>query len=128
MYENNGIESLESKGPIQTDLEVKVRKRLQNLKHNIMNFAIVMFNTITKLQVFPRDKHSFASYDYQYTISKDDNTHEKMLYYFKYEGWTDCSVTCGTGNYRYFYKQFFNIFYLEKHFAFTQFNRLSYGN
>lgn len=49
MYENNGIESLESKGPIQTDLEVKVRKRLQNLKHNIMNFAIVIFNTITKL-------------------------------------------------------------------------------
>lgn len=49
MYENNGIESLESKGPIQTDLEVKVRKRLQNLKHGIMNFAIVMFNTITKL-------------------------------------------------------------------------------
>lgn len=48
MYENNGIESLESKGPIQTDLEVKVR-RLQNLKHGIMNFAIFMFNTITKL-------------------------------------------------------------------------------
>lgn len=49
MYENNGIESLESKGPIQTDLEVKVRKRLQNLKHGFMSFAIVLFNTITKL-------------------------------------------------------------------------------
>lgn len=48
--------------------------------------------------MFPRNRHAYASYDYQYIVSKDDNTHERMMYYYKYEGWTDCSVTCGTGN------------------------------
>lgn len=104
------------------DLEVKVRKRLQNLKYGFMNFVIVLFNMIIKLQVFLRDKYFFVLYDYQYIILKDDNIYEKMLYYFKYEGWIDCFVICGIGNYWYFYKQFFNIFYLEKQFVFILLN------
>nr|XP_033789093.1 A disintegrin and metalloproteinase with thrombospondin motifs 12 isoform X2 [Geotrypetes seraphini] len=37
---------------------------------------------------------------YEYTIQKDSNTENEIddqEYYWQYGGWTDCSVTCGTG-------------------------------
>ncbi|XP_062607950.1 LOW QUALITY PROTEIN: A disintegrin and metalloproteinase with thrombospondin motifs 3-like [Saccostrea cucullata] len=76
LYKNSYPENLQSKGPIQNKL---------------------------KVLVYPGNRNTYASYEYQYTISKDDNTHEKMMYYYKYEGWTDCSVTCGTGEQRLIY-------------------------
>ncbi|XP_058420257.1 A disintegrin and metalloproteinase with thrombospondin motifs 12 isoform X2 [Diceros bicornis minor] len=36
---------------------------------------------------------------YEYTIRKDglDNDVEKLVYFWQYSHWTECSVTCGTG-------------------------------
>ena len=48
-------------------------------------------------KVNPRRKNSIASVKYKYTVPKDDYSYEAMLYEYKYEGWSECSVTCGTG-------------------------------
>ncbi|XP_060073667.1 A disintegrin and metalloproteinase with thrombospondin motifs gon-1-like [Ylistrum balloti] len=64
------LESLESMGPLRKDLH---------------------------LMVYPQNANEEANIEYSYTVTKDDFTYEMNLVEWKYEGWTDCSVTCGTG-------------------------------
>ncbi|OWF37495.1 A disintegrin and metalloproteinase with thrombospondin motifs 10-like [Mizuhopecten yessoensis] len=71
IYKNNwNMETLETMGPLRSEL---------------------------KLMVHPQNANEEANYDYSYTVTKDDFTYEKNIVEWKYEGWTDCSVTCGTG-------------------------------
>ncbi|XP_069123085.1 A disintegrin and metalloproteinase with thrombospondin motifs 3-like [Argopecten irradians] len=49
------------------------------------------------LYVYPQNANEEADIQYSYTVMKDDYTYERNIYEWKYEGWTDCSVTCGTG-------------------------------
>jgi len=38
-----------------------------------------------------------ASVNYSYTVDQDDYTLEKTKYFWKYENWSPCSVTCDKG-------------------------------
>ncbi|XP_041363454.1 A disintegrin and metalloproteinase with thrombospondin motifs 3-like [Gigantopelta aegis] len=64
------FESLVSRGPLMKNLEI-------------------MF--------YPNSYRKKASVTYSYTVNKDDHTLEKYKYRWKFEKWSGCSVTCGTG-------------------------------
>ncbi|KAJ8318392.1 hypothetical protein KUTeg_003483 [Tegillarca granosa] len=79
-YENSwNFETLTSDGPLQRKIQI---------------------------MIFPQNAVYKAALGYKYTVKADDNTYEKELYEWKYQGWTDCSVTCGTGTQSLIYKCF----------------------
>ncbi|XP_070185529.1 A disintegrin and metalloproteinase with thrombospondin motifs 3-like isoform X2 [Littorina saxatilis] len=63
-------QSLKSRGPIQTNLEV---------------------------MLYPNGDKSKASVTYKYSINKNDFTLERRKYKWMFKDWSQCSVTCGEG-------------------------------
>ncbi|KAL3876085.1 hypothetical protein ACJMK2_033966 [Sinanodonta woodiana] len=67
---NGGHERLTAKGPLRNELYVMIN---------------------------PVDLTQKASVNYRYSVRKDDFTLEKTKYLWKFETWSECSVTCGKG-------------------------------
>lgn len=57
-------------------------------------------NCFFHFQIMPQNKYQELIINYEYNVKNDDFTFEKNKYEWVFDHWTDCSVTCGKGNYK----------------------------